>query len=46
VIISTMINANEKQEINTEKIASGMYMLKVYNDNFVATQRIVIDNNK
>jgi hypothetical protein len=46
VIISTMVNANEKQEINTQKIASGMYMLKVYNDNFVATQRIVIDNNK
>jgi hypothetical protein len=46
VIISTMVNANQKQEISTENLANGMYMLKVYNDNFVSTQRIVIDNNK
>ena len=46
VIISTMVNANEKQEINTSNVAAGMYMLKVYNENFISTQRVVIDNIK
>ena len=46
VMISTMVNANQKQEISTENLANGMYMLKIYNDNFVSTQRIVIANNK
>ncbi len=46
VIISTMVNANEKQEIGVENIAAGMYLLKVYNENFIITQRIVIDNIK
>jgi hypothetical protein len=44
IVIATVAYANEKQEISTEKIASGMYMLKVYNENFVSTQRIAIDN--
>jgi hypothetical protein len=44
IVISTMVNANEKQEINTEKIASGMYMIKIFNENFISTQRITIDN--
>ncbi len=46
VIVSTVVNANQKQEISTENLANGTYMLKIYNDNFVSTQRIVIDNNK
>ena len=46
VIISTMVNANEKQEINTSTVAAGMYLLKVYNENFISTQRVVIDNIK
>jgi hypothetical protein len=44
IVISTMVNANEKQEINTEKIASGMYMIKISNEHFISTQRITIDN--
>ncbi|HSH67665.1 MAG TPA: T9SS type A sorting domain-containing protein, partial [Bacteroidia bacterium] len=44
VVISTMVNANEKTEINTEGLASGMYLLKVSNESFISTQRIVIDN--
>src|SRR6185295_13898236 len=46
VILSTMVNANQKQEISTENIAAGMYMLKVSNENFISTQRIVVDNIK
>jgi chitodextrinase len=46
VILSTMVNANQKQEISTENIAAGMYLLKVSNENFISTQRIVVDNIK
>lgn len=46
VVLSTVVNANQKQEISTENIAAGMYLLKVYNENFTSTQRIVVDNIK
>jgi hypothetical protein len=46
IVAARTLYANEKQEINTENIASGTYLLKVYNDHFVSTQRIVIENNK
>jgi hypothetical protein len=46
LITSTIVYANEKQTINTGNIASGTYLLKVYNNHFVSTQRIVINNNQ
>lgn len=42
VIAQTTVNANEKQEINTESIASGVYLLKVSNNSFVTTKRVVV----
>lgn len=44
LIIHARANANEKQEINTTNIANGTYLLKIYTDHFVSTQRIVIKN--
>ena len=44
IIMRATVNANEKKEINTTKVANGTYLLKVYNDHFVSTQRIVIKN--
>lgn len=44
IFIHTLVNANEKQEINTRKYTTGTYLLKIYNDHFVSTERIVIEN--
>ena len=44
VILKTNTIANEKQEINTSTISNGVYMMRIYNDNFVATKKIVIQN--
>lgn len=46
LITSAIVYANEKQTINTGNIANGTYVLKVYNNHFVSTQRIVISNNQ
>lgn len=37
------INANEKQVIDVKNLASGVYMMKIYNDKFVKVQRVVIN---
>jgi len=29
------VNANQKYEINTRTVANGIYMMKIYNENFV-----------
>ena len=42
VLTQTTVNANEKQEINTESVASGVYLLKVSNSNFTSTKRVVV----
>ena len=42
IIAQTAVMAGEKQEINTESVASGIYLLKVSNNNFVTTKRVVI----
>ena len=46
LITSATGYANEKLTINTELIANGTYLLKVYNNHFVSTQRIIINNNQ
>lgn len=46
LITSTVAYANEKQTISTEGIANGTYLLKVYNNYFISTQRIVISNQQ
>jgi hypothetical protein len=44
VIDEIRVNANQKYEINTQSIANGVYMMKIYNGNFSTIQRIMISN--
>ncbi len=37
------VNANTKHEINLENVRTGVYIMRVYNEHFSSTQRIVID---
>ena len=39
-----VITANQQIQYNTANLAAGVYMLKIANDNFVTTKRIVINN--
>jgi Secretion system C-terminal sorting domain/Bacterial Ig domain len=42
VMANTLVYANQKHEINTANLASGVYMLKVSNGNFVSIKKVVI----
>ena len=42
VVAPINIVANQKQEINTDHIASGVYMMKIYNSNFISLKKVVI----
>jgi len=42
VIMQTLVNADEKKEINTGNLSAGIYMMKIYNSNFVTIQKVVI----
>ena len=44
VATESVIAANQQHTINTSSIAAGVYMLKISNENFVTTKRIVINN--
>ena len=37
------LNANVKQEINVSDFSNGMYIVKVYNENFSSVERIVVN---
>ena len=39
----TSLNANEKQEINISDFSNGIYIVKVYNENFNSIERIVVN---
>ena len=42
VLIEKVVSADEKNEIHLDGIASGIYLMKVYNNEFTQVQRIVI----
>ena len=42
VLVIEKVIANQKLQINTGALASGVYMLKISNDNFVSTNKVVI----
>jgi hypothetical protein len=44
VIFSGDLTANMKQEINVSNFANGMYLVKVYNENFNKVERVAINN--
>ncbi len=43
VIMQYDVNANQKQTINTQNLANGVYMMKIYNDNFISVKKVVIN---
>lgn len=43
VLFQTTIDANVKQEINVDGFANGMYIVKVYNNNFNTVERVVVN---
>ncbi|MCX6276317.1 MAG: Ig-like domain-containing protein [Bacteroidetes bacterium] len=43
VVIQTTVSAIEKKEINRGNLSSGIYMMKIYNSNFVTIQKVVIN---
>ena len=43
VILQTNVNANEKHEMNVENVANGIYMMKIFNNNFVSMKKVVIN---
>ncbi len=43
VLIQANANANEKQTINMDGFSSGVYFVKVFNNNFSKTERVVIN---
>jgi hypothetical protein len=44
VIFAGDLNANMQQAINVSNFANGMYLVKVYNENFNKVERVVINN--
>ncbi|MGE0568811.1 MAG: T9SS type A sorting domain-containing protein, partial [Bacteroidia bacterium] len=43
IFVQTNVYANQKEEINTLGLANGIYILKVYNENFVSTSKVVVN---
>ena len=42
LVLETNLTAKKKQTIDVSNLANGVYMMKIYNDNFVKMQKIVI----
>lgn len=42
VVANTLVYANQKHQINTANLSSGVYMLRVSNGNFVTIKKVVI----
>lgn len=43
IVFQTTVNADQKREINTMNIASGVYMMKIFNNDFVTMKKVVIN---
>ena len=43
LVVSQSVLANVKQEINVENLANGVYSIRIQNDEFISTQRVVIN---
>jgi hypothetical protein len=43
LVFSQFVNANVKQEINVDNLANGVYSIKVQNNEFVSTSKVVIN---
>lgn len=45
VMDEVRVNANERYELNVQSLANGVYMMQVYNNNFITTQRVMISKH-
>jgi len=45
VILQTVVNADQKQVINVKDLADGIYLMKIFNDNFVTIKKVIVNNN-
>ena len=43
VYVQTSLIAGQKQEVNLQYLANGIYMIKIYNDNFVSLKKVVVN---
>lgn len=43
IIQKVFVNANKEVEINASKLLNGIYMIKISNENFVTTKKVVIN---
>ncbi len=43
VYVQTSLIAGQKQEVNLQSLANGIYMIKIYNDNFVSLKKVVVN---
>ena len=43
VMSGVMVNANERQTLNTENLQNGIYMIQISNDNFVKKMKVVVN---
>jgi len=44
IFVQLNVYANQKQEIGIQNLANGVYIVKVYNENFVAIRRVVVSH--
>ncbi len=42
IVFQTNVNANEKHEISTQNFAAGIYLMKIFNDDFVTMKKVVL----
>ena len=43
IYVQTSLIAGQKQEVNLQSLANGIYMIKVYNENFVSLKKVVVN---
>ena len=43
ILIQSQVNANQKQMIDVQNLANGVYLMKIYNDTFVSMQKVIIN---
>ncbi|MBK7432175.1 MAG: T9SS type A sorting domain-containing protein [Bacteroidetes bacterium] len=43
VYVQTSLMAGQKQEVNLQSLANGIYMIKIYNNNFVSLKKVVVN---
>ena len=43
IFLQSKVNANQKQVLDVQNLANGIYLIKIYNDSFVSMQKVIIN---